>query len=234
MLDDELARARARRGGEPPRVLDVGGGSGVHAVPLAVAGCVVTVVEPNPNALATLHRRAADAGVSDGITAVQADTDALAQVVAPGSADLVLAHGLLEVVDDAHDALVAMVDTLTADGAVSALVANRYSAVLHRAIAGRLGQARALLDDPDGRLAGEAVLRRFDVSSLETLLGAAGLRVELVQGSGALADLVPGAVLEATPGAAETLAGLELVAAVTPPLRDIATRLHALARKPAR
>ncbi|NUT51716.1 MAG: SAM-dependent methyltransferase, partial [Saccharothrix sp.] len=44
VLDAELTAARDRRGGEPPRVLDVGGGSGVWAVPLAVAGCAVTVV----------------------------------------------------------------------------------------------------------------------------------------------------------------------------------------------
>ena len=55
VLDAELTAARERRGGEPPRVLDVGGGSGVWAVPLAAAGCVVTVVEPTPNALATLN-----------------------------------------------------------------------------------------------------------------------------------------------------------------------------------
>src|SRR5687767_9946688 len=58
VLDAELTAARDRRGGEPPRVLDVGGGSGVWAVPLAVAGCTVTVVDPSPDALATLHRRA--------------------------------------------------------------------------------------------------------------------------------------------------------------------------------
>ena len=69
---------------------------------------LVTVVEPNPNALATLHRRADDAGVADRIAAVQADSDALGHVVPPGSADLVLAHGLLEVVDDPHGAVAAL------------------------------------------------------------------------------------------------------------------------------
>jgi len=37
----------------------------------------VTVVEPNPNALATLHRRAQEAGVADRISAVQGDADVL-------------------------------------------------------------------------------------------------------------------------------------------------------------
>ncbi|MEJ2855838.1 MULTISPECIES: class I SAM-dependent methyltransferase [unclassified Saccharothrix] len=232
VLDTELAAARDRRGGEPPRVLDVGGGSGVWAVPLAVAGCLVTVVEPSPNALATLDRRASEAGVRDRITAVQGDTDALD---ADASADLVLGHGLLEVVDDAPAALTALAAAAAPGAAVSILAANRYAAVLHRAIAGRLVDARRLLDDEAGQLAGsrEPVQRRFDVASLEALVLDAGLKVELIQGHGVVSDLVPGAVLEANPGAADALAELELAAATRPPLRDVAARLHVLARKPA-
>jgi len=232
VLDAELAAARERRDGEPPRVLDVGGGSGVWAVPLAMAGCAVTVVEPSPNALATLHRRATEAGVVDRITAVQGDTDALG---ADASADLVLGHGLLEVVDDASVALAALAHAAAPGGAVSVLVANRYAAVLHRAIAGRLVDARRLLDGDSGQLDGtrEPLLRRFDVAGLEALVQDSGLKVELLQGHGVVSDLVPGAVLEGNPGAAESLAELELAAATRSPLRDVAARLHVLARRPA-
>lgn len=230
-LDAELTAARGRRGGEPPRVLDVGGGSGVLAVPFAAAGCVVTVVEPNPNALATLSRRAADAGVSDRITAVQADSDALGQVVPAGSADLVLAHGLLEVVDDPKNTVAAMADAAAPGGAVSVLVANRTAALLHRAIAGKLAEAARLADEPAGRLPTEPLLRRYDTDGLLALLTDAGLSVELVQGHGVLTDLVPGSVLQQDSAAPEALAALERRLAATPPLRDIATRLHAVARK---
>jgi 2-polyprenyl-3-methyl-5-hydroxy-6-metoxy-1,4-benzoquinol methylase len=230
-LDAELAAVRERRGGAAPRVLDVGGGSGVLAVPLAAAGCVVTVVEPNPNALATLSRRAADAGVADRITAVQADSDALGQVVAAGSADLVVAHGVLEVVDDPKNTVAAMADALAAGGAVSVLVANRTAALLYRAIAGRLDEARLLAEDPAGRLPTEQLLRRFDTDGLTRLLTDAGLSVELLQGQGVLTDLVPGAVLQQDPGAEQALAELERRLAGTAPLRDIASRLHAVARR---
>lgn len=231
VLDTELAAARARRGGEPPRVLDVGGGSGVWAVPLAVAGCSVTVVDPSPDALATLHRRATEAGVPDRVTAVQGDTDVLER---EGSADLVLGHGLLEVVDDAPAALAALAAAAAPGAAVSVLVANRFAAVLHRAIAGRLVEARRLLDDEAGQLAGtrDPLLRRFDAAGLEELVLGAGLKVELLQGHGVVSDLVPGSVLDANPGAADALAELELAAATRPPLRDVAARLHVLARKP--
>lgn len=227
VLETEVVAARARQGDRAPRVLDVGGGSGVYAVPLAQAGCVVTVIEPSPNALATLDRRAGDAGVRELITAVQGDADALDGLVAPGDADLVLAHGLLEVVDDVAHTISALTTALAEGGVLSVLVANRYGAVLHRALAGKLTDALAVLAGTDKP--GQA--RLFDVAGLTATLTAAGLGIEVLQGDGVVADVLPGAVLDASPGAADALAELELAAAARPPLRDVAARLHALARK---
>lgn len=223
VLEAELKAARAR-GVEQPSVVDVGGGSGGWAVPFAAAGCRVTVVEPNPNALATLRRRAGEEGVSDLITVIADDADALAAHVPAGSADLVLAHGLLEVVDDPEAVLGALATAAAPGGAVSVLVANRYAAVLHRALAGRLGEARQLLDE--GVVPGETVLRRFDTEGLRAQLVAAGLEVTLLQGDRVVADIVPGGVRD------DELAEFELAAAAVPELREIAGRLHALARRP--
>ncbi|RJQ81074.1 methyltransferase domain-containing protein [Amycolatopsis panacis] len=225
-LEAELRAARAR-GVEQPVVVDVGGGSGGWAVPFASAGCLVTVVEPNPNARATLLRRAVEEGVAQRITVVADDSDALAAHVPAGSADLVLAHGLLEVVDDPRAVLAALAAAVAQGGAVSVLVANRNAAVLHRALTGRVADAHRLLTDADGVVPGERdmVLRRYDSAGLTDALVAAGLEVTLLQGDRVIADIVPGEVRE------EELEDFELAAAAIPALRDVAGRLHAIARR---
>lgn len=210
-------------------VLDVGGGTGGFAVPLAEAGHRVTVVDASPDALAGLSRRAAEAGVAGRITGIQGDGDRLAELVPPGCADLILCHSLLEVVDDPAEVVAALAGTLRPGGAASIIVANRAAAVLSRAMAGHLGAAVAALTDPDGRAgAADKLRRRFDADGAAALLRAAGLTVEAIHGVRVLADLLPGAVADADP---EALLAFELAAADRPPYRDIATQLHLYARK---
>ena len=181
-------------------MLDVGGGTGGFAVPLAEAGHRVTVVDASPDALAALTRRAAEAGVADRVRAVQGDGDALAGLVAPGSVDLILCHAVLEVVDDPADVVAAIAAALRPGGAVSVLVAGRAAAVLARAVNGHLDAASALLTDPDGRAGPRDTLRRrYDAETAAALLGAAGLEVEEIHGVRVLADLVPAAVARGGP-----------------------------------
>jgi S-adenosylmethionine-dependent methyltransferase len=116
--------------------------------------------------------------------------------------------------------------------AVSVLVAGRYAAVLSRTLAGRLAEARALLTDPDGRFGpDDALRRRLDAATLAALMQHAGLRVDVLQGDGVLDGWVPGAVRDGGPTAARAISELEELAAQAVPLREVAVRLHALARR---
>jgi len=226
VLRREVDRASASRG--RLSVVDVGGGTGGFAVPLARAGHDITVVDASPDALAALTRRADDAGVGDRVRAVQGDADALAEVLAAGQADMVLCHSVLEVVDSPTDVAAAIAAVLRPGGAASIIVANRAAAVLARAAAGAIEAALALLRDPEGRTEAKDP-RRFDADSASALLGKAGLVVEEVHGVRVVADLVPGTVLERDH---EALTAFELATAGRGPFRDVATQLHLLARRP--
>ncbi|GAA2517400.1 methyltransferase domain-containing protein [Pilimelia columellifera] len=216
----------ARSAGRELSIVDVGGGTGGFAVPLAQAGHRVSVVDANPDALAALNRRAAEAGVADRVSAVQADADDLGAVAAAGSVDLVLCHAVLEVVDDPAAVVAGMVAALRPGGAASVIVANRAAAVLSRMINGQLGPARAALAEPSGPGRAPAP-RRYDVTTATDLLSAAGLRVEQAHGIRVFVDLTPAAVAEADP---QALTELELAVCDRAPYRDIAAQLHLLAR----
>jgi SAM-dependent methyltransferase len=225
-----LRRELDRHPGQALTVVDVSGGTGGFAVPLAEAGHAVTVVDASPDALAALTRRSADAGVADRVSAVQGDGDALASLVAPGSADLVLCHAVLEVVDEPAGVVAAIAAALRPGGAVSLLVAGKAAAILGRAINGHLRSAAAVVTDPDGRAgARDTLRRRYDAETAAELLRSAGLDVVETHGVRVLADLLPAAVLEEDP---QAVLDLELALAARPPFRDIASQLHVFARKP--
>lgn len=244
VLDAELRR---RGGSDRLRVLDVGGGSGMFAVPLAERGAVVTVVDTSANALATLQRRAADAGVASRVVAMPGDADHLAETLAGESFDLVLCHSILEVVLDPAATTATIASMLAPDGRASILVANQAAAVLNRALAGRFTEAlRVAVAGSEGPGGGEGEpappvaagaeggqppRHRFDTAALTALLDAAGLVPESLHGVRVVADLVAGSVVDGAAAGAEKLLELEWALAARPPYRDIAAQLHVFARR---
>lgn len=217
------------RSGRPLDIVDVGGGTGGFAVPLAEAGHQVTVVDPSPDSLAALDRRAADAGVPDRVRGLQGDLDDLAHLLPPASADLVLCHSVLQVVDDPPSALAALAAVLRAGGRLSLLVGNRNAAVLARALAGHPEEAAHVLSDPAGRWGPQdGVQRRWTPAQVTALVAGAELDVEQLHGVRVVADLVPSG-LDSEPGGHGALLALERALADRPPFRDLATQLHVLA-----
>jgi len=228
-----LADECSQRLGRPLEVLDLGGGTGGVAVPLAEAGHHVTVVDPSPDALASLGRRAREAGIVDRITAVQGDGDSLGSVLAGRHVDLACCHGTLEFVDDPAATLHAIAQALGDGGVLSLLVSGRLSVVFAKAIAGEFGQARAALVDPSGRWGSTDPLpRRFDVEQLETLLADAGFTDVRVRGTN-IGHLVPASLVDSE---ADRVALAELdELLVTGPgrefLRTLGNALHVVARR---
>jgi SAM-dependent methyltransferase len=232
VLTAAVAEARAAHGrdGAPLQVVDAGGGTGGFAVPLAEAGCTVTVIDPSPDSLAALARRADERGLADRVRGVQGDLESLPSLVDAASADLVLCHSVLQVVDDPAAALRSVVGVLRQGGRLSLLVGNRNAVVLARALAGRPDEAAHALTDPAGRWGdGDGVPRRWTPDEVVALVHDAGLHVEQLHGVRVVADLIPSAALDLEPGAPAALLALERSLADRAPFRDLATSLHVLA-----
>lgn len=228
-LCDALGRAAGPDG--VARVLDIGGGTGGLAVRAAGLGHDVTVVDPNPDALAILARRADENGVADRVTAVQGDLGTLADLgaVPDGGADVVLCHGVLEIVDDVDSALAAIGGALRPGGVLSLLVGQRHAAVVTRAMAGHFAQALAILEDPGSPGAGTG--HRFTADEVTTMLDAAGFDTDAMQAVRVFVDLVPSSLVDLEPGAAERLVALEHAVANRPEYLPLATQIHTLATR---
>ncbi len=208
------------------QVVDVGGGTGGFAVLLAGLGHRVTVVDPSPDALAALQRRAAEAGVADRVRAEQGDAGALAAVLGPAGADVVLCHEVLEYVDDPRAAVQDALDVLRPGGLVSVLVPQRLGAVLARALSGRFPDARRLLGETPGPAGPAPLPRRFDRAEVLALFDGGRSRVRAVHGVRVFSDLLPGALVDGDPEAVVELLALERAASGHPDLSGLAAQLH--------
>ncbi|MCL2543535.1 MAG: methyltransferase domain-containing protein [Nocardioidaceae bacterium] len=208
------------------QIVDIGGGTGVSAVRLAEMGHHVSVVDPSPDALAALGRRAREAGVA--VVGHQGDVERLAEVVGEESADVVLCHGVLEVVDPAA-ALASIRRVLRPGGLLSLLVAQTHAAVVAKAMAGQFQQARAILEDVESG-DGSRGRRRFTRPELSALLADAGFAIDAVHGVRVFVDLVPGALVDQEAGGTAALLALERAVARREEYIPLAAQLHVLAR----
>ena len=237
-LRDALTTA-AGAGSGVAQVVDIGGGTGGFAVRAAELGHRVTVVDPNPDALAILARRADESGVADRVTAHQGDLGTLgellgdreADLVPAGGADVVLCHGVLEIVDDVEAALVAITEVLRPGGVLSLLVNQRHAAVITRAMAGHFGQARAILDQDGSSGPAGGTGRRFTADEVTAVLDATGFDAGPMHAVRVFVDLVPSSLVDLEPGAAERLVELEQAVAGRPEYLPLATQIHTLATR---
>ncbi|HEY2579681.1 MAG TPA: methyltransferase domain-containing protein [Streptosporangiaceae bacterium] len=230
-LRDVVSEQVTRTGRSALDVVDVGGGTGGFAVPLASLGHSVTVVDPSPDSLAAAQRRAAEAGVP--LRAVQGDVSDLAAATGGTGADLVLCHSVLEYVESPGAAMTAIAGILRPGGVVSVLAASAVAAVIHRVLAGRFDEARRLIaatgTEPGPPAGDQGVLpRRFTLPAVTELVERAGLRAGPGHGVRVFTDLVPSMLMDTDPGAASSLRALEETASVHPAFRGMATQFHVL------
>jgi len=204
----------------PARVLDVGGGSGAIAVPLAVAGYDVTVLDPSP-AMLDLARKHANEAAAD-VRVVDGGVERIAEL-APGPFDAICCHAVLMYLDDPSTHLVAMRAAVAAAATLSLLEKNRSALAMRPGLRGDYAEALRVLDDPvaTGNLG--IPNRSRSAEEWGDLLADAGWRLDSWVGIRLFSDLAPDMLSDR---AYEDLLVLERTAGEREPYRSAARLIH--------
>lgn len=166
----EVLRRQCEALGDRIRVLDVGGGDGMDALPLARAGHDVTIVDPSEAWLAEARRRAD--GEQLGIRTVQAGLDDLPD----GEWDLVLCHFVLRYRPAEARDLAALAARVRPGGRLSVMDVNPAGRVLRALLADGPSAATSELHAERISVATFATdARKVDVDQVEADAAAAGL-----------------------------------------------------------
>ncbi|MFJ9942771.1 class I SAM-dependent methyltransferase [Streptomyces erythrochromogenes] len=99
IAEANLLRHFGERADEPLRVLDLAGGDDGDALRLAVRGHHVTIADYAPAMLTAAAGCVAAAGLTDLVSCVEADANALPADIVRGEFDVVLCHNLLQYVE---------------------------------------------------------------------------------------------------------------------------------------
>lgn len=133
VVQETLARTCAAVGPGPLRVLDVGGGDGGDAIPLAEQGHDVTVMDFSEPLLSAVRSAAEALVLEDRLRTVQCD---LADLPAAGigTFDVVVCHNVLQYCGSVTATVSTLATVLADGGAVSLLAPNPASDVLVAAV----------------------------------------------------------------------------------------------------
>jgi S-adenosylmethionine-dependent methyltransferase len=137
-----LERLRQRLAAPPQRILDAGGGTGAFAIPLAMDGYDVTLLDASPEWLEAARSEAARSGTA--LHCVLGSVEDASELIEP-SFDAILCHAVLMYVDDLEQALHALRSVATPAALLSLLEKNRDGIALRPGLQGEYREARRLL-----------------------------------------------------------------------------------------
>jgi S-adenosylmethionine-dependent methyltransferase len=204
----------------PATVLDVGGGSGAIAVPLAARGYDVTILDPSRAMLDLARGHARRAGAA--LRFVESGVERIAEL-APGPFDAICCHAVLMYLDDPATHLATMRNAAAPGATLSLLEKNRLALAIRPGLRGDYAEALRTLDDPvaTGNLG--IPNRSRSVEEWTALLAAAGWRLDSWVGIRLFSDLAPDALSDAE---YDQLLSLERAAGEREPYRSAARLIH--------
>ena len=214
----------------PIEVVDLGGGAGHIAIPLARTGYRVTLVDPSATMLDHARDALADEleAVRDRVTLVEAADAEVLDHLQPRSFDAVVSHGVLPYVDSAARHVATVTALLRHEGVASLVFKNRDALAMRGAIRGEYEAAIDALDAEGdvGGLGGETKAQRLD--DVLGWLASHGVEPVAWYGIRMFTDHLDD---HQEPGEFEAAIRLELAATHRDPYRRIGRLLHVVARR---
>ena len=224
---EEVLRRQCAELGDELRILDVGGGDGLDALPLALAGHEVTIVDPSESWLAEAELRAAEAGAA--LTTVVGGLDELPE----GEWDLVLCHFVLRYrPTDAGDVR-RLAAVVRPGGRLSVMEVNPASMVLRQLVAdGPEAALTELRANTKHAVTFDHDVRKIPMPDLEAELATAGLRLTGRFGTRIANDLLTDDDVKSDPAYFERLLELERELCDLEPFVRIAALYQLVAERP--
>ena len=223
----EVLRRQTEHLGEHVRVLDVGGGDGMDALPLALAGHDVTIVDPSEEWLDEASRRAAAAGTT--VTTVHGGLDDLPT----GAWDLVVCHFVLRYRSGEAADVAALASRVRPGGRLSIVDVNPDGRVLRELLDG--GPAVALAELRADRAKVETFqtdVRKITLDAVANEAAAAGLTPVGVYGSRIANDLLFDNAAKHDPAFFEELLSLELALCDREPFNRVGFAWQLVLKRP--
>jgi len=215
-----LERIRRRLPEPPARILDAGGGTGAFAIPLAMDGQDVTLLDPSSEWLDRARANALHAGVE--IRFVKGSAEEAASVVEPGF-DAALCHAVLMYSDDPRIGLAQLRSVVRPGGGLSLLEKNADAIALRPGLEGSYAEAERLLHDrvSAGRLGVEN--RAHTLEEWDSMLRETGWTVVESAGVRLFSDLAPD---DLSDDELESLLSLEREAGTIESYRRVSRLVH--------
>lgn len=236
VVQETLARTCAMVRTGPLRVLDVGGGDGGDAIPLAQQGHDVTVLDFSAPLLAGVESAAEGLALHDRLRTVHCDLADLADLASAelGSFDVVLCHNVLQYCASTTSTVSTLAALLGDSGALSLLAPNPASDVLVAAMRkGKLPEALALLSASMVRTATfDRDVPRIEPDEAALALKAAGLQVVARFGIRCVTDFIADDARKHDPRFYADLEQLELALCAREPFLRTARMWQLIARRP--
>lgn len=218
--------------GSALRVLDVGGGDGRDAIPLAMAGHQVTILDPAPSWLEAARQRAEQTGVRERVRVVDGSLDDLSAV--GGGYDLVLCHFVLHYRSELADDVRRLASLVGPGGRLSVMAPNPAGRVVMTLVREGPAAAQQELAEPGwySHTFSQAG-RKLEANDVATELERVGLQLLHRYGTRIANDLLADDSAKHDPSFYGELERLELALCDKEPFLRLGGAWQLVARRPA-